>query len=64
MITGVPLDAGHIVIDVCAYEDGGVVDVTLTLDSLGQDDSPTLHKPKSRRYVLPLGSSATNNEVR
>ena len=52
-----PLGAGHIVVDVCALEDGGVAEVTL--DSLGQSRSPGF-QPKSRCYVLPLGGS---NEV-
>ena len=49
----IPLDAGHIVVDVCALEDGSIAEITL--DTLNQNYPETL-KPKSRRYVLPLAS--------
>ena len=49
------MHAGHIIVDVCALEDGGVAEITL--DTLDQN-YPEYLKPKSRRYVLPLGSES------
>ena len=46
---------GHIVVDVCALEDGSVAEITL--DTLNQIYPESL-KPKSRRYVLPLGGES------
>ena len=50
------VSVGHIVVDVCALEDGSIADVTL--DTLSQN-YPDSRKPKSRRYVLPLASGNT-----
>ena len=51
-----PLGVGHIIIDVCAYEDGSIIEDPLTLDSINQNLSPEGFIPNPRRYVLPLGS--------
>ena len=56
MLFYVSLGAGHIIIDVCAYDDGSIIENPLTLDSINQNLNPEGFIPNLRRYVLPLGS--------